>query len=97
MHSLRLPLRLYVTGVILVGGTALALGAATLRPVHLTHETKVTVEDAATFAAALLLAGPSLATLPAIAIAAALKFGVNSTIVDVAVAFQLRRRPLAKW
>jgi len=170
MHSLRLPLRLYVTGVILVGGTALALGAATLRPVanelvvaivllalataaqlrpvHLTHKTKVTVEDAATFAAALLLdpglamlvaggstllaglrgrvswynrafnvsavvidtsaaavaftvlasgAGPSLATLPAIAIAASLKFGVNSTIVDIAVAFQLRRRPLAKW
>ncbi|HLZ49082.1 MAG TPA: HD-GYP domain-containing protein [Candidatus Limnocylindria bacterium] len=119
-----------------------------LRPVHLTQKTKVTVEDAATFAAALLLdpalamlvaggstalaglrgrmswynrafnvaavvidtgaaaiaftvlaggADPSLGTLPAIAIAALLKFGVNSTVVDVAVALQLRRRPLARW
>ena len=119
-----------------------------LRPVHLTQKTKVTVEDAATFAAALLLdpalamlvaggstalaglrgrmswynrafnvaavvidtgaaaiaftalaggADPSLGTLPAIAIAAVLKFAVNSTVVDVAVALQLRRRPLAKW
>ena len=122
--------------------------AAQLRPVHLTQKTKVTVEDAATFAAALLLdpllamlvagastalaslrgrmswynrgfniaavvvdtgaaalaftvlsggAGPSFAVLPAIAAASVLKFGVNSTVVDVAVALQLRRRPLAKW
>jgi len=122
--------------------------AAQLRPVHLTQKTKVTVEDAATFAAALLLdpalamlvaggstalaglrgrmswynrafnvsavvidtgaasitftllaggAAPSLSTLPAIAAAALLKFAVNSTVVDVAVALQLRRRPLAKW
>jgi putative nucleotidyltransferase with HDIG domain len=122
--------------------------AAQLRPVHLTQKTKVTVEDAATFAAALLLdpalamlvaagstalaglrgrmswynrafnisavvidtgaaamvftllaggAGPSLSTLPAIAAAALLKFAVNSTVVDVAVALQLRRKPLAKW
>jgi putative nucleotidyltransferase with HDIG domain len=122
--------------------------AAQLRPVHLTQKTKVTVEDAATFAAALLLdpalamlvaagstalaglrgrmswynrafnisavvidtgaaamaftllaggAGPSLSTLPAIAAAAILKFAVNSTVVDVAVALQLRRKPLAKW
>jgi putative nucleotidyltransferase with HDIG domain len=119
-----------------------------LRPVHLTQKTKVTVEDAATFAAALLLdpalamlvaggstvlaglrgrmswynrafnvaavvidtgaagiaftllaggAEPSLGTLPAIAIAALLKFAVNSTVIDVAVALQLRRRPLARW
>ena len=122
--------------------------AAQLRPVHLTQKTKVTVEDAATFAAALLLgpaaamlvaagstalagfrgrmswynrafnvsavtidtgaaaitftvlaggAAPSLSTLPAIAAAALLKFALNSTIVDVAVALQLRRKPLAKW
>jgi len=122
--------------------------AAQLRPVHLTQKTKVTVEDAATFAAALLLdpalamlvaggstalaglrgrmswynrafnvsavvidtgaasitftllagrGAPSLSTLPAIAAAALLKFAVNSTVVDVAVALQLRRRPLAKW
>jgi putative nucleotidyltransferase with HDIG domain len=123
--------------------------AAQLRPVHLTQKTKVTVDDAATFAAALLLgpalamlvaggstalsgglrgrmswynrafniaavvidtgaasltftliaggAGPSLGALPAILAAAALKFGINSTIVDIAVALQLRRRPLAKW
>ena len=119
-----------------------------LRPVHLTQKTKVTVEDAATFAAALLLdpalamlvaggstalaglrgrmswynrafnvaavvidtgvaavaftvlaggAEPSLGTLPAILTAALLKFGVNSTVIDVAVGLQLRRRPLAKW
>ena len=132
-----------------VGGLLLVLAtAAQLRPVHLTQKTKVTVEDAATFAAALLLdpalamlvaggsaalaglrghmswynrafnvsavvidsgaaamtftllaggAQPSLATLPAIAAAAVLKFAVNSTVVDVAVALQLRRRPLAKW
>jgi len=170
MRTLRLPLRLYVAGVIAAGSAALALGTlvlrpeagdvgvaavllllatiAQLRPVHLTQKTKVTVEDAATFAAALLLdpalamlvagastaiaslrrrqswynrafntsavvmdtgaaavaftvlaggAGPSLATLPAIAAAAILKFGLNSTVVDVAVALQLRRRPLAKW
>ena len=134
---------LAVAAVLLVLATA-----AQLRPVHLTHKTKVTVEDAATFAAALLLdpalamlvaaastalaglrgrmswynrafnvsaviidtgaaavaftllaggAGPSVATLPAIAVAALLKFAVNSTVVDVAVALQLRRRPLAKW
>src|SRR5881227_2323042 len=113
--------------------------AAQLRPVHLTQKTKVTVEDAATFAAALLLdpglailvaggstllaglrgrmswynrafnvsavvidtgaagAAPSLSTISAIAVAALLKFGVNSTVVDIAVALQLRRRPLAKW
>ena len=122
--------------------------AAQLRPVHLTQKTKVTVEDAATFAAALLLgpaaamlvaagstalagfrgrmswynrafnvsavtidtgaaaitftllaggAAPSLSTLPAIAAAALLKFALNSTVVDVAVALQLRRKPLAKW
>jgi putative nucleotidyltransferase with HDIG domain len=122
---------------------------AQLRPVHLTQKTKVTVEDAATFAAALLLdpalamlvaggstaiaalrgrktswynrafnsaavvidtgaaavtftalaggADPSFSTLPAIVAAAALKFAINSTVVDVAVALQLRRRPLAKW
>ena len=134
---------LATAGVLLVVATA-----AQLRPVHLTHKTKVTVEDAATFAAALLLdpalamlvaggstalaslrgrtswynrafnaaavvldtgaaavaftapaggADPSLSTLPAIAAAAVLKFGVNSTVVDIAVALQLRRRPLAKW
>jgi putative nucleotidyltransferase with HDIG domain len=122
--------------------------AAQLRPVHLSQKTKVTVEDAATFAAALLLdpalamlvaagstalaglrgrmswynrafnisavvldtgaaavtftllaggARPSFSTLPAIAAAAILKFAVNSTVVDVAVALQLRRTPLAKW
>ena len=38
--------------------------AAQLRPVHLTQKTKVTVEDAATFAAALLL-DPALAMLVA--------------------------------
>ncbi|HEX6060687.1 MAG TPA: HD-GYP domain-containing protein [Candidatus Limnocylindria bacterium] len=132
-----------VAAVLLVLATA-----AQLRPVHLTQKTKVTVEDAATFAAALLLdpalamlvaggstalaglrgrmswynrafnvsavvidtggaaitftlltggAGPSLSTVPAIAAAALLKFAVNSTVVDVAVALQLRRRPLAKW
>jgi putative nucleotidyltransferase with HDIG domain len=132
-----------------VGGVLLVLAtAAQLRPVHLTQKTKVTVEDAATFAAALLLdpalamlvaggsaalaglrgqmswynrafnasavvidtgaaaitftllagnAQPSLSTLPAIAAAALLKFAVNSTVVDVAVALQLRRKPLAKW
>jgi putative nucleotidyltransferase with HDIG domain len=170
MRTLRLPLRLYVLGVIAVGAVAQVLGAlvlrpepdgvgaaivllavatvAQLRPVHLTQKTKITVEDAATFAAALLLdpalamlvaggstalaslrgrsswynrafnsaavvidtgaaaiaftilaggAGPSLSTLPAIAVAAVLKFGLNSTVVDVAVALQLRRRPFAKW
>ena len=131
---------------------AVLLGLATLaqlRPVHLTHKTKVTVEDAATFAAALLLdpvlamlvaggstaiaslrgrrtswynrafnsaavvidtgaaavmftalaggAAPSFSTLPAIVAAAALKFAINSTVVDIAVALQLRRQPLAKW
>ena len=121
---------------------------AQLRPVHLTQKTKVTVEDAATFAAALLLppglamavagggtalaglrgkeplfnrvfnvaavvidtgaaavtftvlsggAGPSVATAVAIIAAGVLKFGVNSTIVDLAVALQLRRKPFAKW
>lgn len=134
---------LAIAGVLLVLATA-----AQLRPVHLTQKTKVTVEDAATFAAALLLdpalamlvaagstalaglrgrmswynrafnvsaviidtgaaaitftllaggARPSLSTVPAIAAAALLKFAVNSTVVDVAVALQLRRRPLAKW
>ncbi|HTJ61050.1 MAG TPA: HD-GYP domain-containing protein [Candidatus Saccharimonadales bacterium] len=134
---------LAVAAVLLVLATA-----AQLRPVHLTQKTKVTVEDAATFAAALLLdpalamlvaagsaalaslrgrmswynrafnvsavvldtgaaaitftllaggTGPSRSTLPAIAVAAILKFAVNSTVVDVAVALQLRRRPLAKW
>ena len=170
MGSLRLPLRLYVAGVILLGAATGGLGtlllrpsadrlavaivlvclatAAQLRPVHLTQKTKVTVEDAATFAAALLLdpglailvaggstllaglrgrmswynrafnisavvidtgaaataftllaagAAPSLATIPAIAVAALLKFTVNSTVVDIAVALQLRRKPLAKW
>jgi putative nucleotidyltransferase with HDIG domain len=122
--------------------------AAQLRPVHLTQKIKITVEDAATFAAALLLgpglamlvaaastalaglrartswynrafnvaavaidtgaaafgflvlaggADPSVATLPAIGAAAVLKFGIGSTVVDTAVALQLRRRPLAKW
>jgi putative nucleotidyltransferase with HDIG domain len=122
--------------------------AAQLRPVHLTQKIKITVEDAATFAAALLLgpglamlvagsstalsglrartswynrafniaavgidtgaaafaftvlaggAGASIATLPAVAAAAVLKFGIGSTVVDTAVALQLRRRPLAKW
>jgi putative nucleotidyltransferase with HDIG domain len=134
---------LAVAAVLLVLATA-----AQLRPVHLTQKTKVTVEDAATFAAALLLdpalamlvaaastalaglrgrmswynrafnvsaviidtgaaaitftllaggAGPSGSTLPAIAAAAMLKFAVNSTVVDMAVALQLRRKPLAKW
>jgi len=132
-----------VAAVLLVLATA-----AQLRPVHLTQKTKVTVEDAATFAAALVLspalamlvaggsaaaaglrgrmswynrafnvsavvidtgaaaitftllaggAAPSFATLPAIVAAGILKFAVNSTVVDVAVALQLRRRPLAKW
>jgi putative nucleotidyltransferase with HDIG domain len=170
MRTLRLPLRLYVAGVIVAGVAALGLGtlvlrpepsdigiavvllalatAAQLRPVHLTQKTKVTVEDAATFAAALLLdpalamlvaggstalaslrgtsswynrafnssaviidtgaaavaftvlaggAGPSVSTLPVIAAAAVLKFGLNSTVVDIAVALQLRRKRLAKW
>jgi putative nucleotidyltransferase with HDIG domain len=170
MRKLRLPLRLYVGGVIAAGMAALGLGllgarpvandlpvaivllvlatAAQLRPVHLTQKIKITVEDAATFAAALLLgpgpamlvaaastalaglrartswynrafnvaavaidtgaaafaflvladgASPSVATLPAIAAAAVLKFGIGSTVVDTAVALQLRRRPLAKW
>jgi putative nucleotidyltransferase with HDIG domain len=170
MRTLRLPLRLYVAGVIVAGGVALGLGAlvlrplgtnvgvaivlfalataAQLRPVHLTQKTKLTVEDAATFAAALLLdpafamlvaggstalaslrgraswhnrafnsaavvidtgaaavaftilaggVGPSFSTLPAIVAAAVLKFGLNITVVDIAVALQLRRRPLAKW
>lgn len=121
---------------------------AQLRPVHLTQKTKVTVEDAATFAAALLLhpalamavaggatavaglrgkgpwynqlfnvaagmldtgaaafafgvAGggrePSLETLPAIALAGALKLALNASVIDLAVALQLRRRPFAKW
>ncbi|HEV2250214.1 MAG TPA: HD-GYP domain-containing protein [Candidatus Limnocylindria bacterium] len=133
-----------LAAIVLVGVAV----AAQLRPVHLTQKTKLTVEDAATFAAALILhpapamlvaggstalaslrgrsswynrafnsaavtidtgaaaiaftilsggAGPSVSTLPAIAIAAVLKFGLNSTIVDLAVALQLRRRPLAKW
>jgi putative nucleotidyltransferase with HDIG domain len=170
MRKLRLPLRLYVGGVIAAGMAALGLGllgarpvandlpvaivllvlatAAQLRPVHLTQKIKITVEDAETFAAALLLgpgpamlvaaastalaglrartswynrafnvaavaidtgaaafaflvladgASPSVATLPAIAAAAVLKFGIGSTVVDTAVALQLRRRPLAKW
>jgi putative nucleotidyltransferase with HDIG domain len=170
MRKLRLPLRLYVGGVIAAGIASLGLGllwarpvandapvaivllvlatAAQLRPVHLTQKMKITVEDAATFAAALLLgpglamlvaaastalaglrartswynrafnvaavaidtgaaafaffvlaagAAPSVATLPAIAAAAVLKFGIGSTVVDTAVALQLRRRPLAKW
>jgi putative nucleotidyltransferase with HDIG domain len=170
MRKLRLPLRLYVGGVIAAGMAELGLGllgarpvandlpvaivllvlatAAQLRPVHLTQKIKITVEDAATFAAALLLgpglamlvaaastalaglrartswynrafnvaavaidtgaaafaflvladgATPSVATLPAIAAAAVLKFGIGSTVVDTAVALQLRRRPLAKW
>jgi putative nucleotidyltransferase with HDIG domain len=170
MRKLRLPLRLYVGGVIAAGAVSLGLGllgarpvandvpvaivllvlaaAAQLRPVHLTQKIKITVEDAATFAAALLLgpglamlvaaastalaglrartswynrafnvaavaidtgaaafaflvladgASPSVATLPAIAAAAVLKFGIGSTVVDTAVALQLRRRPLAKW
>jgi putative nucleotidyltransferase with HDIG domain len=42
-------------------------------------------------------AGPSISTAPAIAVAALVKFAVNSTVVDVAVALQLRRKPLAKW
>ena len=122
--------------------------AAQLRPVHLTQKTKVTVEDGATFAAALLLdpalamlvagasrglaglrvkaswynrafnasavaidtgaaaltfallghgADPSAANVPAIAAAGALKFAINTTVVDLAVALQLRRRPFAKW
>jgi putative nucleotidyltransferase with HDIG domain len=123
--------------------------AGQLRPVHLTQKIKITVEDAATFAAALLLgpglamlvagastglagglrtktswynrafnvasaaidtgaaafafmvladgAAPSIATGPAVAAAAVLKFGIGSTVVDTAVALQLRRRPLAKW
>ena len=121
---------------------------AQLRPVHLTQKTKVTVEDAATFAAALLLppglamavagggtalaglrgkeplfnrvfnvaavvidtgaaavtftvlsAGgrPSVATAVAVVAAGMLKFGVNATIVDLAVALQLRRKPFANW
>jgi len=170
VRTLRLPLRLYVAGVIAIGLLALGLGAAgvrpiasdvptaivllvlataaQLRPVHLTQKTKITVEDAATFAAALLLvpglamlvagastalsglrartswynrafnaaavvidtgaaafaftvlsdgAHPSVATVPAIAAAAVMKFGIGSTVVDTAVALQLRRRPLAKW
>ncbi|HEX9496283.1 MAG TPA: HD domain-containing protein, partial [Candidatus Limnocylindria bacterium] len=135
--------RLATAAVLLVVATA-----AQLRPVHLTQKTKITVEDAATFAAALLLgpavamlvagggnvlasltrrmtwynrafnvaavvldtgaaavvfgtiagaAAPSIATLPAIAAAALVKLGLNSTIVDIAVSLQLRRRPLAKW
>ena len=54
---------------------------------------------AAATAFTLLAAGaaPSLATIPAIAVAALLKFTVNSTVVDIAVALQLRRKPLAKW
>jgi putative nucleotidyltransferase with HDIG domain len=121
---------------------------AQIRPVHLSQKTKVTVEDAATLAVALLLhpalamliaggsralagiprrmtwynrafnvaaavldtgvaaAGfallangtvPALATLPAIAAAGALKFGMNTTLVDLAVSLQLRRRPFANW
>jgi putative nucleotidyltransferase with HDIG domain len=169
VRKLRLPLRLYVAGVILAGALAMAAGAlvsrragddlviaaalfavataAQLRPVHLTQKTKLTVEDGATFAAALLLdpalamlvaagsravawpakaswynrafnasavaldtgaaalafallsggAAPSAGTVPAMAAAAALKFGINSTVVDLAVALQLRRRPFAKW
>jgi len=50
---------LAVAAVLLVLATA-----AQLRPVHLTQKTKVTVEDAATFAAALLL-DPALAMLVA--------------------------------
>src|SRR3981081_4850498 len=88
MRKLRLPLRVYVGGVIAAGIASLGLGllgarpvasdasvaivllvlatAAQLRPVHLTQKIKITVEDAATFAAALLL-GPGLAMLVAAA------------------------------
>jgi putative nucleotidyltransferase with HDIG domain len=47
-----------------------------------------------------LLAGgadPAVATLPAILAAGALKFAASTTLVDLAVALQLRRRPFAKW
>jgi putative nucleotidyltransferase with HDIG domain len=60
----------------------------------------VTIDTGAAAIAFTLLAGgaaPSLSTLPAIAAAALLKFALNSTVVDVAVALQLRRKPLAKW
>ena len=132
-----------VTVVILLVATL-----AQLRPVHLSQKTKVSVEDAATLAAALLLhpalamlvaggsralagttrraswynrafniaaatldtglasiafvtlaggADPQVATLPAIAVAGTLKLALNTTLVDFAVALQVRRRPFANW
>ena len=122
---------------------------AQLRPIHLTQKMKMTVDDSATFAAALLLS-PGLALLvaagatvlayarrrqspwfesvfnastsglatftaavvfgllggdrasvasyaPAVAVAAAVKYLIHTGLVDIAVALQLRRDPLATW
>jgi putative nucleotidyltransferase with HDIG domain len=123
---------------------------AQLRPVHLSVKMKITVDDTATFAGALLLgpfyamivagattlialhfrgvhqrwynrgfnaatsvlstgaagaafllaAGPGAQVMSApwaIAIAAIAKYVVNTTLVDLVVALQLRRNPLAGW
>lgn len=128
---------------------AAAAVVAQLRPVHLSHKTKITVEDAATFAAILLLPVP-LAMLVAgsstglvqlargrsswysrafnvsvsvldtgaaaftylaltgpeapldqhvgAAVAAGLvNFGVNTLLIDLVVALQMRRSPFASW
>lgn len=144
-----------VNGDIATERLALAAGllafatVAQLRPIHLTQKMKITVEDTATFAAALLLApqlafavgaGSSLiayllrrgapwfeavfnaavtglaalagawtfaavgAERPsvggfatAVTLAAIAMYLTNTTLVDIAVALQLRRNPLATW
>jgi putative nucleotidyltransferase with HDIG domain len=122
---------------------------AQLRPIHLTQKMKMTVDDTATFAAALLLS-PGLALLvaagatllayarrrqspwfesvfnastsglatfaaaavfgalggdrgsvasyaPAVGAAAVVKYLMHTGLIDIAVALQLRRNPLATW
>jgi len=136
--------KLPLTAVLLVLATI-----AQLRPIHLTQKMKMTVDDTATFAAALLLP-PGLALLvaagstllayarrrqspwfesvfnastsglatfaaaaafgvlggergsvasyaPAAVAAAATKYLVHTTLIDIAVALQLRRNPLTTW
>lgn len=118
---------------------------AQLRPIHLTQKTKMTVEDTATFAAALLLApwlalvvaaastlivytrrrgapwfegafnaaasgvstlaaawifgalGGDRSSVAAYAAAAAGKYLLHTSLIDIAVGLQLRRNPLATW
>ncbi|TMD59522.1 MAG: HD-GYP domain-containing protein [Chloroflexi bacterium] len=75
-----------LTPVDLATATALfALGwLAQRHPVHLGPKTKVTVDDAPFFAAALLAAG-------------VVGYALRTELVDVAVALQLHRSPLSSW